>query len=74
MDIATYMLDVGRAARAASRLVAAASSATKAKALLAIADALDAERGALIEANQQDLEAAIGGGKTSKTQRNTLAG
>ena len=58
MDIPTYMLDVGRAARAASRLVAAASSATKAKALLAIADALDAERVALIEANRQDLEAA----------------
>ena len=58
MDTPTYMLDVGRAARAASRLVAAASSATKAKALLAIADALDAERGALIEANKQDLDAA----------------
>lgn len=58
MDIPAYMLDVGRAARAASRVVAAASSATKAKALLAIADAIDAARGALIDANALDLEAA----------------
>lgn len=57
-DIPAYMLDVGRAARAASRVIAAASSATKTNALLAMADALDAARGALVEANALDLEAA----------------
>lgn len=57
-DIPAYMLDVGRAARAASRVIAAASSATKTNALLAMAEALDAARGALVEANALDLEAA----------------
>jgi len=57
-DIPAYMLDVGRAARAASRVIAAASSATKTNALLVMADALDAARGALVEANALDLEAA----------------
>jgi glutamate-5-semialdehyde dehydrogenase len=57
-DIPAYMLEVGRAARAASRVIAAASSATKANALLAMADSIDAARGTLVEANALDLEAA----------------
>ena len=61
-DIRAYMLDVGRAARAASRVTAAASSATKARALLAMADTIDAARGALVDANAQDLEAASSNG------------
>jgi glutamate-5-semialdehyde dehydrogenase len=56
-DLAAYMSDLGRRARAASRLLAAAPTKAKDDALLAIAADLDARRAALIAANQQDLEA-----------------
>ena len=50
------MVELGIAARAASRTVAAAPTATRNRALLAVHDALDGARASLIEANKQDLE------------------
>lgn len=58
MDVIHYMDELGRAARAASRVVAASSTAIRNTALLAARDALDAARVELIEANRQDLERA----------------
>ena len=56
-DIKVEMAEIGRQARAAARLVAAASTAVKSQALLAIADALESGRTTLATANQKDLEA-----------------
>jgi len=58
MDIVNYMHQVGRQARAASRLMARASSAQKNNALRLIAAAILRETAALQEANQRDLDAA----------------
>ena len=58
MDIQAYMLDLGRAARAASRQLARTDTAQKNRALLAIADALQRDSDALVAANQADLAAA----------------
>jgi len=52
------MHDLGKRARAASRLVAKADSATKNKALALTADAIERERTRLIEANAKDVAAA----------------
>lgn len=57
-DIAAYMSRVGRDARAASRHIAAADTATKSVALRAIADALNAARKRLSAANAADMKAA----------------
>ncbi|TBW56217.1 glutamate-5-semialdehyde dehydrogenase [Marinobacter halodurans] len=57
MDISAYMADVGQKARAAATAVARSSTAERNDALLAMADALDASRDALTQANRQDLEA-----------------
>jgi len=56
MDVRQYMAEVGRKARAASRVMAAADTNTKNSALLAIRVALDVSRQQLIEANRKDLE------------------
>ena len=56
MDIAAYMADVGRQAREAATAIARSSTATRNRALLATAEALDAARGALADANSRDLE------------------
>lgn len=56
MDVKQYMADVGQRARQASRLIAAADSGVKNQALLAMADAIEASRDALIAANAKDLE------------------
>ncbi len=55
MDIKAYMQSVGRAARAASRVLARADTALKNRALFAIADALAADRDALLAANRIDM-------------------
>jgi len=57
MDIDQYMVELGVAARAASHIVAASSTATRNRALLAVRDVLDGARGKLAEANAQDMEA-----------------
>jgi glutamate-5-semialdehyde dehydrogenase len=58
MDVQTYMHGVGRAARAASRLVAKADTATRNKALAAIAAAIERTAPALLAANLSDVENA----------------
>ena len=54
-DLASYMRDVGRKARAASRAMAAADTASKNHALRVAADALERERDALLAANAADV-------------------
>ncbi len=56
MNVETYMTELGERARAASRLMARADTASKNKALAAMADAIDASRAALAEANVQDMQ------------------
>jgi glutamate-5-semialdehyde dehydrogenase len=56
MDVDQYMVELGSAARAASRVVAASPTADRNRALLAIRDALDGARATLAEANAQDME------------------
>ena len=55
MDIKSYMTQLGQQARTAAREVAAASSAVKNNALLAIAEAVETSRAALGAANEQDM-------------------
>ncbi|MEZ5529500.1 MAG: glutamate-5-semialdehyde dehydrogenase [Porticoccaceae bacterium] len=56
MDIKSYMTQLGQQARAAARQIAAADTARKNAALLAIADAIDSHRSELLAANAKDLE------------------
>ncbi|MEH6580973.1 MAG: glutamate-5-semialdehyde dehydrogenase [Halioglobus sp.] len=56
MNVEQYMGDLGRAARTASRVVAASSTAVRNGALLAAHEAIDSARAELQEANRQDLE------------------
>lgn len=55
MDIAAYMTEVGQRARAAATLVARSTTEVRNRALLATADALDAARSEMAEANARDL-------------------
>jgi glutamate-5-semialdehyde dehydrogenase len=57
MNVAEYMQKMGANARQASRVIARASTEVKNRALLAMADALDASRAAVEAANQIDLAA-----------------
>jgi glutamate-5-semialdehyde dehydrogenase len=61
-DIKSYMQQVGKQARAASRLMAMADTNTKNRALEAIAEALIANRAALMAANASDVSTARGNG------------
>ena len=58
VDIKAYMHDVGRAARTAARAVARADTATKNRALLAIAAELRAKSATLIAENRKDVRRA----------------
>ncbi|MBX3590555.1 MAG: glutamate-5-semialdehyde dehydrogenase [Burkholderiaceae bacterium] len=62
IDIRAYVADVGRRARAASRLTARAATAAKDRALAATAAAIRREVGALKAANDKDLAAARAAG------------
>lgn len=62
MNITDYMNHLGSAARAASRVLAAASTAQKNDALLAIADALVAKTEFLVTENEKDLVAGKANG------------
>jgi glutamate-5-semialdehyde dehydrogenase len=62
MDIQHYMQTVGIAARAASRVMAAADTNTKNQALQHIAIAILREKTALLAANKQDCDAAKAAG------------
>lgn len=55
MDIEQYAVTMGRAARAASHLLAAAPTKQRNGALLAMRDALDGARDELAQANAQDM-------------------
>ncbi|MBL8498335.1 glutamate-5-semialdehyde dehydrogenase [Nitrosomonas sp. JL21] len=57
-DIKSYMQSVGQAARAASRLIAKADTATKNQALTAMAAAIRRDEALLLKANAQDLDNA----------------
>ena len=57
VDIKQYMMQLGQQARAASRVLARAHTSQKNAALLGIAEAIEQQRDALLNANQQDLEA-----------------
>jgi glutamate-5-semialdehyde dehydrogenase len=62
MEITEHMQRIGRQARAASRAMARADSATRNRALLLIADAIERDSAQLVEANARDLEAARAAG------------
>ena len=57
VDVITYMNDLGLRARAAANVIARAGSGAKNAALLAIADAIEADTNALAAANRKDLDA-----------------
>ena len=61
-DIPAYMAQVGLAARTAATTMAAASTAAKNRALLALARGLREHRHALVESNELDLAAARSAG------------
>ena len=61
-NVKEYMAELGRKARIAARVIAAAPTAVKNKALLAIADELDKGRILLVAENQKDLAAAKANG------------
>jgi glutamate-5-semialdehyde dehydrogenase len=56
MDVEQYMVELGIAARAASRVVAASPTAQRNRALIAVRDSLDGARDALAQANAKDLD------------------
>ena len=58
MDVKTYMQNIGKQARAASRLMAGADTKTKNAALLAMAGAIRRDSAKLVAANAQDLAKA----------------
>jgi glutamate-5-semialdehyde dehydrogenase len=62
MDITAHMHQLGRQARVASRAMARADGATRNRALLLIAAAIEREADALKAANRQDFEAARAAG------------
>lgn len=62
VNVKDYMAGLGQKARAASRIIAAAPTALKNKALLAIADELDKSRITLVAENQKDLAAGKANG------------
>src|SRR2546425_2004503 len=62
-DIKSYMLEVGRRARAASREVARADTAAKNQALLTAAQAMRRDAKKLLSANAQDVKSAKAAGK-----------
>ena len=65
MTVATdELVTKGKAARAASRVLARLSSEVKNRALLSIADSLEASREDLLEANEKDYLAGKGNGLT----------
>jgi glutamate-5-semialdehyde dehydrogenase len=61
-DVAAYMHEIGKRARAASRGLARADTASKNRALLAIAEDIDRVREELTAANRLDLEAGAAKG------------
>ena len=63
MDVASPILEIGRRAREASRAMARADTATKNRALAAVAAALRRDRAKLVEINAQDVAGARAAGQ-----------
>ncbi|NBS59407.1 MAG: gamma-glutamyl-phosphate reductase, partial [Betaproteobacteria bacterium] len=63
LDVKEYMQGLGRAARAAARLVARADTATKNRALQAIAAEIRRQAPDLIAENRRDVERAKAEGR-----------
>ncbi|MGH8695654.1 MAG: glutamate-5-semialdehyde dehydrogenase, partial [Burkholderiales bacterium] len=63
MDVATPMLEIGRRAREAARAMARADTATKNRALAAIAAAIRRDRARLVAVNAQDVAGAQAAGE-----------
>src|SRR5437660_7110501 len=75
LDIKSYMLEVGRRARVASREVARADTTAKNRTLLAAAKAIRRDAKKLLAANADDLKSAKAAGKdTAFIDRLTLSG
>ena len=65
MTLDSYMQELGRAARTASRRLAASTTAERNGALQAIAEALDGARERIADANAEDpIQSALSGGGT----------
>jgi glutamate-5-semialdehyde dehydrogenase len=64
-DLAATMAEIGRAARAAARLLALAPGAQKDKALKAMAAAIRAQKAAILAANAEDVAEAKAAGVTA---------
>jgi len=62
MNVQQYMVDLGKKARAAARVMAGATTEAKNSALLAIGHELDQHREAILKANQQDMAAGCDNG------------
>lgn len=62
MDIKEYMLDTGKRARAAARIMARADTASKNRALEAIADIILVQEKNLLKANETDMHTATESG------------
>ncbi|HSR63602.1 MAG TPA: glutamate-5-semialdehyde dehydrogenase [Gammaproteobacteria bacterium] len=62
MDLKKYMLDVGKRARKAARVMARTDTESKNRALLKIAEIILAEEDKLLEANQADMHTATESG------------
>ncbi len=62
ISVSQLMLEAGQKARAASRRMAAASTAEKNKALLCLADLIEAKEQEIFEANKRDLAKALENG------------
>jgi len=62
MDIQSYIVSVGRAARAAARELARAETRAKDLALVTIAEAMEGNKKQLLDANFRDVEAATASG------------
>jgi len=74
-NVKEYMQGVGKAARAASRIMALADTATKNRALAEIAAALQHQTALLLAANAKDVAAAKAGGlDDASVDRLTLTG
>src|SRR5947207_13965614 len=63
MDIKSYMLEVGRRARVASREVARADTTAKNRTLLAAAKAIRRDAKELLAANAEDVKSAKAAGQ-----------
>ena len=68
MNVAETVLGLAKQAKAASRALAALTTEEKNRCLLAMADAIEANRDTIREANAKDMEASVGYGLSAAMQ------